>query len=141
MTDDLVRVASFSLSTEAHMARAKLESEGIPAAVTNENTAYTYPLYTSTPLGSVDVLVRERDLERATEALREVLQRGQPEALRARAPEAYAAPPCPMCGGTDVRREGLGLVRIIIAVLMLGVPFALFRPRWSCAECGARWKR
>jgi len=144
VTDDLVRVASFSLPTEAHMARSKLESEGIPAVVTNENTAYIYPLYATTPLGSVDVLVRRSDLERAREVLRQVLQRGQPEPGRARELEAYEAPPappCPMCGGTDVRREGFVLIRIIVSLLMLCLPFALFRPRWVCAECNAKWKR
>ncbi|SMN11222.1 hypothetical protein SPBRAN_1462 [uncultured Candidatus Thioglobus sp.] len=64
----LVTIASFSFAHEAHIARAKLESEGIPAVLADEFTINMQWLY-SNALGGVKVQVPPSCVERAIEIL------------------------------------------------------------------------
>lgn len=66
---DLAVVDRVSTPAEAHMLKSRLELEGIPAAVTDDNMAYTLP---STVVGGVRVLVPESHLERAQEIVRAI---------------------------------------------------------------------
>lgn len=68
MQVELVTVAKFFSPTEAHVFRAKLESEGIPAFVFNENLATFYP-FASSLTGGAQLKVRVQDLEHAKEIL------------------------------------------------------------------------
>ncbi|KAA9340037.1 putative signal transducing protein [Adhaeribacter soli] len=70
MQVELVTVAKFFSPTEAHVYRAKLESEGIPAFVFDENLATFYP-FASSLTGGAKLKVRAEDLERAQEILAE----------------------------------------------------------------------
>jgi len=69
---DLVIVDRVSTPAEAHMLRSRLELEGIPAAVVDENMAHTLP---SLVVGGVRVLVPESYLDRAHE-IAEAIKRG-----------------------------------------------------------------
>ncbi len=64
----LTTVASFSFPHEAHIARAKLESESIPATLADEHTIAMQWLY-SNALGGVKVQVPTPFAERAIEIL------------------------------------------------------------------------
>lgn len=64
----LATVASFSFAHEAHIARAKLESEGIPAVLADEHTVNMQWLY-SNALGGVKVQVPPSCAQRAIEIL------------------------------------------------------------------------
>ncbi len=64
----LVTIASFSFPHEAHIARAKLDSEGIPAVLADEFTISMQWLY-SNALGGVKVQVPPSCAERALEIL------------------------------------------------------------------------
>ena len=70
MQVELVTVAKYFSPTEAHVYRTKLESEGIPAFVFDENLATFYP-FASSLTGGAKLKVRAEDLERAQEILAE----------------------------------------------------------------------
>lgn len=64
----LATVASFSFPHEAHIARAKLESEGIPVALADEHTVSMQWFY-SNAIGGVKVQVPPSCAQRAIEIL------------------------------------------------------------------------
>jgi hypothetical protein len=70
----LVTVRRFP-AFEAELARAKLESEGIPAFIQDTNLASTYPFLVS----DVPLLVSEADLDRATKILDQPSERLEEE--------------------------------------------------------------
>src|SRR3954466_12001921 len=96
-----VTVAAFWQPTEAHLARLKLESEGIDCFLSDENIVTTYWLYANA-VGGVKLLARERDARGAAGLPR----RGQPAA--ASVVEADGQPlfdgqdRCPRCGSDDI---------------------------------------
>ena len=63
-----VRLTTCNTSYEAHIIKGKLESEGIPSILTNENMSNLYSGLISAFSG-VDILVNENDLERAKQLL------------------------------------------------------------------------
>jgi len=65
---DLVTIARFSYPTEAHIARTKLETEGIWAFVADEHLITANWLY-SNAVGGVKLQVSERNAEQALEIL------------------------------------------------------------------------
>jgi hypothetical protein len=62
----IVVIASYSQPTEAHLAKLKLEAEGVEAVLHDENTVAMQPLYLT---GGVQLLVRQSQAEKACEIL------------------------------------------------------------------------
>jgi len=63
MSDELVVVARFLRAPEAHMAKAKLDDEGIQAVTTDELSAGLF----SAGIEKIELMVRESDADRARE--------------------------------------------------------------------------
>lgn len=61
---DWITVISFTYPHEAHMAMAKLESEGIDVQITNELTTQVHNFY-SNAIGGVEIQVKVQDAETA----------------------------------------------------------------------------
>ena len=74
----MVTVGSYTYPFEAHVARGRLEAEGIPAYVADEHTINMYSLY-SVAMGGVRVQVPDEYAERA----RAILQSAEPGNLQA----------------------------------------------------------
>ncbi|MCD4730588.1 MAG: DUF2007 domain-containing protein [Bacteroidales bacterium] len=68
--DNWITIISFTYPHEAHMAKAKLESEGIETIIQDELTAQVNNFY-SNAIGGVKLLVKESDARRANEILKE----------------------------------------------------------------------
>ena len=68
MPERLVTVASFSQAMEAHLSRARLESEGIECFISDEFTITNNWLF-SNAIGGVKLNVRESDAQEALEVL------------------------------------------------------------------------
>ena len=68
MSDKLVTIARFDDPLMAHIAQAKLESEGIESFITDENIAGTYSLLSNT-LGGVKLQVKESLASKAVELI------------------------------------------------------------------------
>lgn len=134
-TANIITAARFSYPAEAHLAAAKLESEGIPAFVADEHTVIANWMY-SGALGGVKVWVKETDLE----AARQVLDYREPPSLEK---ETEA---CPACGSEDIHYETFSIrpmfITWLITALTLGGGFTLpfTKRKWVCRACGHRWR-
>lgn len=71
MSNELVSVATFSVTAEAELARQALEAAGIAAVLDGETTASTLS-YIGTAIGGVRVLVRQADQESARRVLQSI---------------------------------------------------------------------
>jgi hypothetical protein len=135
---DHVCVGTFSHPTAAHVARARLESEGIPCTIQDENVSGVQWLY-SQAIGGTKLCVPR---ERAEEATR-ILARDDSALLEgiaeAHLPQA-ADEVCPRCGESLSEPSRLGF-RSRALSLLVGFPFVLWRRFARCGHCGYRWRR
>jgi hypothetical protein len=66
MNDDYIVLAVFEFSTEAHVTRSKLSSEGIRTMLMDEKTIDSDPLL-SQAIGGVKLLIHKEDQKKAVE--------------------------------------------------------------------------
>lgn len=136
MPSDWIAIATFSQPVEAHLARTKLESEGIPCVIGNENLVRV-DWFLSNAVGGVKVMVPRWEAEHARDVLRPrprlvvVAERGAPfdgEMI------------CPRCRSDDVyyRRYNRRVAGIFMLLLGFLIPWR--DRRWTCTRCGYEWK-
>lgn len=124
-SERLVTVARFVTGHEAHMARLKLEGEGIPCFVADE-LAVTTMVGFSNALGGVKLQVPESRAEEAAGILA-----GPQAAIRERPEE------CPECGSRNVSRHSP--LPWWLVLLTLGLLTLMFLPTFRCGKCGHEW--
>lgn len=133
---DLVTVASFDTATEAHLARAKVEADGVPAFIVGADSMQMNPMFTFYPGMQVHLQVRRMDMDRA----QELLSRDHDEIA---SPES-GFDSCPRCGSHHIERTRItnrtylawGYIFVPVAILL-----GLLNRGWRCRECGNRWGR
>ena len=130
MTDDLVIVGRYITAFEAHVAKARLESAGIPAFVEDEYTVGMNWLY-SNAIGGVKVRVPE---SLAAEAQELLASKAEPSPT-----DETAADACPECGGKNTG-DFLDKRGACLTLLLLGLPLLLPREKKRCRDCGHRWR-
>lgn len=151
----LTLVARYTSIGEAEAARSVLEATGIETFIDNENIVAIDWLM-SNAVGSIKVLVREEELERAREILAE-LPAALPAEVQFEKPPVRAPLACPECGSGDVKR----IPRLRLFALFVFIAFALgyafdqfdfamagafaaalimmLVPSHQCRECTHRW--
>jgi hypothetical protein len=138
-------VGTFWFLHEADIAKAMLESDGIPAWVLDQNTIRTDWLLTGA-LGNVKLAVSPEDAERA----HELLSADHSAALASAAEHGLPAHPeerCPACGSAAVAARSVQalpgvrqwLVTLISLAVGLVVPRRRFVTERFCATCDHRW--
>ena len=133
----LVTVATFRDPASAHVARARLEAEGIPAFVADDNLLQI-DWVMSNAVGGVKLRVPAPYADDARAALAVDASAELAATDAARGPEPESAR-CPACGSPAI--EPLGIERRSKALsLMVGVPFGFRRGVWRCATCDHRWR-
>lgn len=125
----MVTVASFTFPIEAQMARAKLESEGIPAFVADEHTINMQWLY-SNALGGVRIQVPDSYAESAVE----VLSADHSEALVQE--QGIDRPKCPSCGSENIEPQTRGKKMAFVVFLFFSFPLWPFKRLIECQDCG-----
>jgi hypothetical protein len=123
MTETFVTVATFSHSIEAHVARIKLESEGIFCVIADENAVNANWLY-SNLLGGVKLRVRPSDLERAKKLLE--------------IPSDFNGERCPKCNSRGIFGRTVKKPLGFWSWLLFNFPLPA-KKEWSCGACGHRW--
>lgn len=126
----LTQVASYTTAIEAHLARLRLEAEGIPAFIFNEHQiGLQWDM--SQALGGVAVWVPDGYLARARTTI------GAHDAgTFALAEPAHA---CPRCAHTDIARKRVSWKAAMVAAHLTAVPL-YFRPATlRCLQCGHEW--
>jgi predicted RNA-binding Zn-ribbon protein involved in translation (DUF1610 family) len=121
----------------AYLAKGKLESEGIHAAVRDEYTAGIQWLH-SDAIGGVKLAVAEPDAERAIAVLREdhsaeVLD--DEDTLTGF--ESWDR--CPKCGGQAIALQQASRKAGALS-LLFGLPIIFWKKRYRCEFCGHTWK-
>lgn len=131
--DRLVTVAAFSLPHEAHLARLRLDAEGIPCFVVDENIVAINWLY-SNAIGGVKVQVPQSFAEQAIAVLEpgasaEPAERQEPETAREDVGQR-----CPQCGSADVMFQKFSRRIAFLSILFVGVPASVFAKAGPVSE-------
>lgn len=128
----LVTVATFPEAIEAHIYRNRLENEGIPSFIADENVITNQPWH-SIAYGGVKLRVRAQDQEKALALINEI-RFGSP------ADDAEINPPsCPVCESKRIKQKSItGTWPLIKSILFL---FPVRTPKkMVCLNCGYRWQ-
>jgi hypothetical protein len=125
-------VATFREAYQAHLAKGKLEAEGIPSIVVDEYLAGVNWMY-SQAIGGVKVQVAEADYERAEEILKEDYSKDV-DALDQEGPKES----CPKCGSHSISLRPCSLWWLIPS-FFFEAPIFFRRKKWRCIDCGAIW--
>ena len=125
----LTTIATYSFPYEAQIARAKLDSEGIPAFIADEQTINMQWLY-SNAMGGVRLQVPEPYIQQALDLLAEdsseVVEREQ----------GIDITPCSACGSTDTEPYQKGRRWAFLAFLGLDFPLFPVKNTVRCQKCG-----
>lgn len=136
--DRLVVVASFLEPNLAHIARSRLEAEGIQAALDGENHI-AMDWFISNAIGGVKLLVHQRDAEEARRILSgdvaEIADEQSGDVPNGQ--ESWEG--CPECASPDVYPERVRRGIAYFSTLLLGFPLPVFSDKLACAMCGHRW--
>lgn len=127
-----VVVAAYPEALAAHLARVRLEAEGIESWIDDENFSSIYPLYTGT-IGGVKLKVREEDANLASQVI---------QGLDADAKERYEAAlsHCPHCDSQNIGPNAMGFARLLLLCLLTcGVYMLGFYKPHRCGDCGHTW--
>lgn len=136
MSVEFITIAKFDQAVEAHLARSKLESEGITCFVSEERFIQVNWLLASA-FGSVKLKVPSTEAERARNALRP-----QPRLVVVADAEADRGDEltCPRCRSYDVYDHHLNRRVGVIAVAFLSFLGRSWKRKWICKLCGYEWK-
>lgn len=128
----LTQVASYTTAIEAHLARLRLEEEGIPAFIFNEHlVGLQWDM--SQAFGGVAVYVPRGYIAQARTAI------GAHDAGAFALEEPEPAPTCPRCGGGDIVRKRTSWKAAMLAAHVAAVPL-YFRPATlRCQHCAHEW--
>ncbi len=129
----LVTVRTFDNTIDAHLLKAKLESEAINCFLFDENITALYPLY-NISIGGIKLKVNENDVELASAIINDydqlLLTEENGETLK-----------CPKCQSEEVitgyksMRGAKGFFSIIISLLFTVYPI-YYKNVSKCKSCG-----
>jgi hypothetical protein len=123
----IARLTTAENVINAALIQHKLDAEGISSFITNEHTSTLLP-HMNGMLGiGIQVMVDERDLQKAGEILLRDREEGQIKS-------------CPYCGSADIgygiggKKKTKNLVNIVLSVFS-GAPVSNVKNRYYCRHC------
>ena len=122
-------IASYSYPYEAQIAKARLESVGIPVTIENEHTINMNWLY-SNALGGVRVSVPEIYLEEAKYLLGNDFSDDLDREFD------ILKPQCPKCKSSSITPYTKGRKSAFIFITFLDFPIAKPKHGYKCKNCG-----
>lgn len=150
MEQPFVTIATYHLPHEAHVARFRLEQEGIPAVILDDtmNTLYggfvEIRLQVPEELADEAIDILETEMDEAVDLLEDIGGDDfeEPEE-REELPRDWKAPRdltaggiCPRCGSQNSLKTVPGPVPGWLNLLLLGLPGLLFPAKLQCRGCG-----
>lgn len=136
----IVTVGAYNNPLEAHLARGRLEAEGIAAFLAHEHHVWANWVY-SQALGGVKVQVAAAHAERAAEIL-DAHNKGEYEESLDRLVTSIDENTCPECGSRDFKSKfPVGI--LLLLVITFGLATIIFPPRrdrHKCRQCGHEWR-
>jgi hypothetical protein len=141
MEDTLVTIATFEYYQFAHLAKAKLESEGIECCIYDEYTASINWLFVNAIGGiklrvlssNVDkalLILKENDLIEYNEVEKEIGFNIEEEKIK-----------CPYCKSDDIIDEMYSKKWAYLSILFLGFPLLFKRKKYLCNNCKYTWRK
>ncbi len=149
MEPHFVTIASYHMPHEAQVAKFRLEEEGIPAMILDNNINSMYG-----GLVEIRLQVREEDADDALDILETELDEAvdllediggdefeDPEELEQaydwkERPARHSQEICPRCGSQNSLKTVPGPVPLWLNALLLGIPGLLFPAHLQCRGCG-----
>jgi uncharacterized protein (UPF0212 family) len=135
-----ITVGAYNNPLEAHLAKGRLEVEGIPAYLAHEHHVWANWVY-SQALGGVKVQVSAENAEDAVKIL-DAHNKGEfEESLEEIVPDIDENI-CPRCGSRKFQSK-FPAGMIILVLLTLGLLSVIFPPRrehHTCVQCGFNWR-
>ena len=132
-----ITIATFWQSTQAHIARLKLESEEIDCIIVDENLIAMDWLLANAA-GGIKLQVPEEQAARAFQLLQTETQSNQNPISDE--PIYDGLERCPTCGSEDIHRAHFSRKLALIAILLLGAPLPFLRRTMRCISCGFEWR-
>lgn len=129
---DMITIAHYTNPLEAHIARGRLESEGIEAFVADENIVWANWLL-SDAVGGVQLRVAMEDSVRARRILGEVADPEENESEPA-APHSFSR--CPGCGAYTLDTSTLLSRLAFLSIALVNFPLPFTRQLKHCRQCG-----
>lgn len=124
----MITIATFSKPEEAHLLRMRLEANGIPAFVQDENLVQMDWLY-SNAIGGVRVQIYEEDIPQAKELLKQ-------ESIDS---EDAVVVQCPFCSSNNTEMDELPRRISFLSLLLFHFPLLLSKHRYKCKNCDRSW--
>ncbi|WP_019612891.1 DUF2007 domain-containing protein [Psychromonas ossibalaenae] len=128
-----VVAAKFSFPLDANIAKANLESVGIPSFVADEHTVNMQWLY-SDAMGGVRLFVPEEYLQEARNVLSEDFSDAV-DSLYDSKPES-----CPHCGSQNIEPHTKGKRPAFLVFILAGFPLFFYKHGLRCSQCGNFWE-
>lgn len=138
-TNKLVTVWSFTGPLEAHIAKGRLNAEGLRAWIAHEHHVWADWPY-SQALGGVKIQVYSSDAEVAVDILSAHVN-GEYETALSSETEVERNLACPSCGSGAIKRQHTAslLILAFITFGLMDVIFPLRKNRCTCLRCKNRW--
>jgi len=127
-----VTIATFNFAHEAHLARTRLESQGIPANIADEHIVSINWFY-APAVGGIKLNVLETDVQKAKEVFAEGSKIDPPKALQ-----------CPKCNSMDIEYQGFWRKTLFLSWILIMAPFLPFlfrKKKWKCKACNFEWRK
>lgn len=136
----LITVESFSDPLEAHIAKGRLEAEGIQAFVADEHHIWANWMM-SHALGGVRVQVASENIDDAKRIMDQHISGGYENSLN----ETFNDLNIKLCPSCDSKAYTTSPTRsskvlLIISFGLLGIIYKLRKVNNKCNECGYKWK-
>ena len=133
-TDDkIVTFESYYDPMLAHIIRTRLEANGVPCFIADDNTIGANPLYNQA-VGGIKLKIFERDLERCREILASDGDLKEQDHIEVD-DETNTYIVCPFCGSTNIGSiEGKDEEGLLDSLINLVNPFQS-QKNWHCNTC------
>jgi len=132
----LKTVATFEYAHFAHLAKTKLESEGIECFIFDEYTSSINWLYTNA-IGGIKLKVRGEEYERAVKLLNERVEDFTTDVEEIDDTEII----CPECNSEEIKDEKISKKFAYISILLLGFPLLFKKRKYECKNCAFKWSK
>ena len=130
----LVEIASFPYPLEAHLAAARLRTEGVLVSLSGEHAAGLL-----SGVDRVRLWVREGDRVRAVQSLAPLAPKPSAQRSTYFVTGDLEAPRCPRCGSLALEAERIHGPFFVFVWLLLRGMARVNRPRLRCRVCKTRW--
>ncbi|MGB0937143.1 MAG: DUF2007 domain-containing protein [Colwellia sp.] len=125
----LIVIAKYSFPLDANIAKASLESAGIPAFIADEHTINMQWLY-SDAMGGVRLLIAEEHEKEASEILNGNFSTTVDTACES------DIETCSNCQSINIKHHTKGKVPAFLVFLLAGFPLFFYKHGIKCLDCG-----